>query len=161
MAVSKYGWSSFTYEVVSSNLSLEEAKDLEERLISELKSNVEKCGFNQTKGGECRFIGHRQTESTRKRISDSMKSREFSDEHKHRISKAKSGVMHHFAKPVYQYKKDGTFIRQWAYMSEAANELGIKKTCISAACLGKIKSSGGYIWSYEPLGETAHESTDI
>lgn len=152
-AVSDYGWDSFSYEIVRDGLSLNDAALLEERLIKELDTTNKEHGFNQTRGGECRFIGHSQSSDTRERISEKLKKRGFSEEHRMRISNSKAGLNHHFAKPVYQYEKDGTFVKKWSYMSEAAKAIGINKTCISAACRGKTKTSGGYVWSYTPIGE--------
>jgi hypothetical protein len=158
-AVSTYGWENFSYEVIKDGLSLNEAKSLERKLISDLNTTNHLLGFNQTSGGECMFVGHKQTEDTRKKISNSMKHRKFSDEHRRRISQSKSGTNHHCAKPVYQYDKDGNLVKVWSYMSEASKALGIDKSCISACCRGKTRSSGGYIWSYSPIGGT--NDTDV
>lgn len=54
------------------------------------------------------------------------------------------------AKKVYQYKKDGTFIREYNSVKEAAEYLGNRTwgADISSCCNGKLKSSHGFIWSY-------------
>ena len=49
-------------------------------------------------------------------------------------------------KRVCQYEKDGTFIKEWFNISEAERQLGYKN--ISYAALGKLKTCGGYKWSY-------------
>lgn len=50
--------------------------------------------------------------------------------------------------PVVQYTKDGLFIKVWKYASFAGKTLGISPSAISACCLGKRKSIGGYTWKY-------------
>jgi group I intron endonuclease len=52
-------------------------------------------------------------------------------------------------KPINQYKKDGTFIREWSSQKEAIEELKIDKSGISACLKNKQKTSGGFIWKYK------------
>lgn len=150
--VKKYGWKAFSYEIVCADLDVNEAINLEREFIAKLDTTDPSKGYNRTTGGECRFFGHRQTDETRKKISASMSNVEFSDEHRKRISLSKSGTNHHFAKPVHQYSIAGEYIKTWDYMGEAAKTLGIAKTSISAVCLGKRKTAGGFKWSYSKDG---------
>ena len=62
---------------------------------------------------------------------------------------SRTGIKHHMARPVYQYSKDGTFIKKWDYMNEAAKTLKLSKGSISNVCLGRAKTSGGFVWSYK------------
>ncbi len=57
-----------------------------------------------------------------------------------------SGVNNKANKPVSQYTKDGVFINTFHSGSEAERATGIRRTNISACCLGKEKSAGGFIW---------------
>jgi hypothetical protein len=50
-------------------------------------------------------------------------------------------------KPVLQYSKDGTFIKEYGSVQEAINETGILH--VSCACRGDRKTAGGYIWKYK------------
>lgn len=50
-AIRKYGWDSFSHEVVAYGLTHDEANELERKLISEYKSDNPKYGFNLTSGG--------------------------------------------------------------------------------------------------------------
>ena len=52
------------------------------------------------------------------------------------------------AKPVKQYDLQGNFIKEWESASEAARQLNIKQSNISACCLGKTKTAYGHIWTY-------------
>jgi hypothetical protein len=54
------------------------------------------------------------------------------------------------SKSVLQYNLNGIFKKEWESGKQAANALGIKSYGeISACCLGKTKSSAGYIWKYK------------
>lgn len=52
-------------------------------------------------------------------------------------------------KPIVQFKKDGTFIKEWSSGKEAGETLKIQRGDISACCKGKAKSAGGFIWKYK------------
>ena len=54
-------------------------------------------------------------------------------------------------KMVYQFTKTGDFIKSFPSARLAAHELGISRGAIQSVCrgVGKNKTAGGYIWSYE------------
>lgn len=51
-------------------------------------------------------------------------------------------------KIVYQFKLDGTFLKSYDSLDNAANATNAKKKNISKAALGVINSTAGYLWSY-------------
>lgn len=53
------------------------------------------------------------------------------------------------SKPVLQYTIDGKFVARYYCTSEIKNKLAINTSHISSCCLGKRKSSHGFIWRYE------------
>lgn len=54
--------------------------------------------------------------------------------------------------PVYQYDKNtGIIVKVYKSVREAAIHTGIYATNINKCCNGRIKSAGGYIWSYEEI----------
>lgn len=55
------------------------------------------------------------------------------------------------SKEVYQYTLDGIFVNTYPSMHEAARQTGLDNSAISKVCRGKIKYTGGFIWSYTPL----------
>lgn len=55
------------------------------------------------------------------------------------------------SKMVYQYTLDGELINTYPSTMEVERTLGFCNTNISKCCLGKTKTSNGYIWSYQPL----------
>jgi hypothetical protein len=52
------------------------------------------------------------------------------------------------SKSVNQYDLNGTFIKTWKKIKDAANEFGINETNISSAAKGKRKTAGGFVWKY-------------
>lgn len=60
----------------------------------------------------------------------------------------KSGIDCSWISPISQYSLNGDLIRDWDFIKQAAITLGLNKDCISAACSGIQKTSGGFIWKY-------------
>ena len=54
-------------------------------------------------------------------------------------------------KKVYQYTKDGDFIKEYKSTTEAEEETKVKSSNIWGSCVGKQKTAGGYIWSYDEM----------
>lgn len=55
-------------------------------------------------------------------------------------------------KQIYQYTLDGELVRIWATIKEAAKNINkVYDSGIVNCCKGKIKTAGGYIFSYKPL----------
>ena len=153
-AIQKYGWNNFEHTILMSNLTKKQACYYERFYIKKYETTLPENGYNETLGGDGGGMYNKHhTQAAREKISEARKIIGFSDTHKRHISEAKQGVKHHLAKPVYQYSKDGRFIRKWDYMNEAAKMLGLNKTCISNACLGRTKTCAGFIWTYEDRGE--------
>ena len=61
---------------------------------------------------------------------------------------------------VEQYDLDGNFIKVFESAREAARAVGLKGTQVSYCCLGRLKTSGGYMWKYvednTPLPNLTH-----
>ena len=51
-------------------------------------------------------------------------------------------------KKIYQYTLDKKLIKIWDSVTEASMTLGYSKGNLSNACLGRVKTSYGFIWSY-------------
>ena len=151
-AIKKYGWDGFVHEIVAENLSKEDACELERILIKSYRSTETEYGYNQALGGDGGGMYNKHhSESAKKKISKARKENGFTEDHKRHISESKQGAKHHLAKKVYQYTKDGEFIREWDYMSLAAKELNINKANIGEVCHGNRKTAGGYVWKYERM----------
>lgn len=50
------------------------------------------------------------------------------------------------SKPVDQFTLEEEYIKTWESAAEAARELGLDQSCISACCNGKQKTAYGHIW---------------
>lgn len=73
-AIQKYGWDNFDHEVVASNLTKEQADNIEKRLIKEFDTKNRDCGYNLTDGGDG-ATGVYYTEEMRHNISVAQKNR--------------------------------------------------------------------------------------
>lgn len=95
---------------------------------------------------------------TRQRMSDNRKGFKLSEEVKRKIgnfwrgkklSPERIAQLKEKAKPVLMFSKSGELIKEYRSASIAQEDLGICMTHISACCIGKRKSTGGYMWRYK------------
>lgn len=148
-AIKKYGWDCFDHIIIESDLNEYQACEMEKVLIKMFDLTNPQKGYNEAVGGFSGSMnGKHHTEKTKEKIRKARIKDGFSDEHRKHISESKQGTKHHMAKRVYQYTKDGLFVKEWSYMGMACKELGLQKSNISGCCLGKRPSAGGYVWSY-------------
>lgn len=59
-----------------------------------------------------------------------------------------SGGLHPKSRSVQRFTKDGHFIDEYGSISDASRILSITAQHISACCVGRRKSAGGYLWRY-------------
>ena len=168
-AIQKYGWENIKHEILFDSLTKEEAEAKEIQLIAEYCSTDSARGYNIDNGGNS--IGMR-SDTTKKKISlsNSGKKRSaeacrknseahkgiknpnfgkhFSDDRKKKIGDAQRGGKHPFAKAVVQIDLQGNEIKIFASTMDVERELGIKHTCISGVCKGKMRTAGGFVWRY-------------
>lgn len=88
-AICKYGWDNFEHEIISSNLTENEAKKFEILLIDKL--DAVQNGYNQTYGGEG-LNGYKFTEEAKDKIREKATGRKLSKETKEKIRKAHLGI---------------------------------------------------------------------
>lgn len=90
---------------------------------------------------------HNKIDSRRKRFSEAMKGKKLSEETKRKISEAKKGK---FINREDQSKKVLCVETGEIFDSimDAYRKTGIGHSNISAACLGRYKTSGGYHWAF-------------
>jgi hypothetical protein len=52
---------------------------------------------------------------------------------------------------IYQYDNKGNLVKTWNLLMDIFRELKLNQRQISDCCNGKVKTCGGYVWSYIPL----------
>lgn len=52
------------------------------------------------------------------------------------------------SKPIIQFSKSGELIKKWDSAMDAQRELELFSSSIFACCKGKLKTAGGFKWSY-------------
>ena len=50
---------------------------------------------------------------------------------------------------IFQFSKNGKFIKEWPSAKEAGLQLGIARSGICLCCKGKTKTIGGFVWRYK------------
>ena len=156
-AIRKYGWDGFDHEVLYTDLSEQEAKETERRLIAEWKTQNREFGYNMTSGGEGTPDYH-PSEETRRRLSEAhrkenlseetlrrrsegLRGRRFSEEHKKKIGDGNS-------KAIEMLSKTGVLLKRFRAARDAELELNISHSHISQCCNGHRQTAGGYMWRF-------------
>ena len=129
-AIQKYGWNNFEHTILMSNLTKNQACYYEQFYIKKYETTSPENGYNETLGGDGGGMYNKHhTKEAREKISKARKISGFSETH------------------------NGTFIKKWDYMNEAAKSLNLSRGAISNVCLGRCKTSGGFVWSYQDRGD--------
>jgi HNH endonuclease/NUMOD4 motif/NUMOD1 domain len=63
-------------------------------------------------------------------------------------------------KKVDQYSKNNKYIKTFPSLKEAAEEVGALPSNITNACIGRLKTSKGYIWKYSKIIKEEDETKD-
>lgn len=69
-------------------------------------------------------------------------------------------IRNRFKKVVVQYDLKGNFIKIWNAMIDAEIATGINASSIGAACDGRIKTAGGFIWRFKTENEILEKLPD-
>lgn len=99
-AIKKYGWDSVKHEIVAENLTVDEASELERKLIKDYSSANREYGYNISLGGVDNKICSNETkeklrqynlgkvmsENSKKKISASQKGRKHDEKTRHNMS---------------------------------------------------------------------------
>lgn len=88
-AIQKYGWENFDHEILYTNLTKEQANELEKQLIQKYKSRNPEYGYNSQIGGNEKI----PNEMTRKRQSIAAQNRPpVSPQTKEKLAKISKGI---------------------------------------------------------------------
>lgn len=89
-AIQKYGWDNFDHRIIASELTLEEAAEMEKSLIKIWMLQDDRFGYNIKDGGQ----GGPIKEETKKKIGNANRGRKASAETKKKLSEAHKGRKH-------------------------------------------------------------------
>lgn len=70
-------------------------------------------------------------------------------QHSYDVGLSKKGKDSTSSKIIYQYTLDNIFIKKWDCIRDVQRELNIKQSNISVCAKGKVKTAGGFRWSYD------------
>lgn len=156
----KYGIENFSFEVLLSNLTKEQADRVEIRLIKRYKATDPNIGYNNANGGSHGTY----SQATKDRLSVSHK--KYFETHTHPLlgtHMSKERYEHHMStrlrgkdspwwcngSKVEQIDtKTGEVIAVYPAVSEAYRQTGIQISNIVKVCKGKRDKAGGYKWRY-------------
>lgn len=145
-AILKYGWDNI--EHISYKVNTEqEMFYLEKYLIAFYNTTNSLNGYNHSEGGEfsgsgCKWKYTEEQKTAKRGPNNPMYGKHHPLDVRKKISENQP------CKQVVQYTLDDQLVKVWRSMSDAANNLGLHKTNISACCRGKQNSAGGYKWKY-------------
>ena len=141
-AINKYGWDNFKHQILSTNLTLDEACCAEKFLIEYWDLTNQDKGYNIESGGKS---GYTVSQETKDKTSRALKGRPLKEATKKKMSVAHDKTKR---KVVCIDKKTKNIRRIYDAIREAARETGVDRPSIRACCNGTRKSAGGYIWRY-------------
>ena len=82
---------------------------------------------------------------TKKHLSDSLKGKKSH----WRGRNLPLEIINKLKKPIIQYEKDGTFVKEWDGAIDAQRTIGYRASSITACCKGRQKSAYGYVFKYK------------
>ena len=89
-AIKKYGWSNFDHVVFASNLTRDEACNMERILIEKLNTRDDRYGYNMTPGGDAFNITDEMKEKLRILAHKRFSGIKFTEDHARKISETRT-----------------------------------------------------------------------
>lgn len=149
-AIKKYGWDNFTHYLLETDLTLDEANELEQVYIARYKTQDRQHGYNIQAGGFFvpSMLGKHHTEETKRKMREKALGRTISDEQRRHHSEVMKGRLvgakNHKSTAVICLNTGEVFETQ----RQAAEAKGVSQSKISLCCQGKREHTHGYRWSY-------------
>ena len=117
-AILKYGWDNIRHEIIATDLTKEEAEDIEIRLIKEYHSLSHENGYNIETGGNST---KRLSEETKKKISEKKKGKYGGSKHWHYGQHWSEEVKDKIRKARTGYKTDEKTLKQMSIRMSGKN----------------------------------------
>lgn len=159
-AIQKYGWNNFEHLIIASNLTKQEAEDMEQELIAKYNTNNSQYGYNLTSGGGLGVFRH--SEESKKLMSEHTKGtlnpmygKHHSEQTKQKISKALSNHPS-ISKKVLCIETN----KIYPSSREIERQLRIPHYSINQVCNGKQKTAGKMHWRYISKEECQKETKE-
>lgn len=167
-AINKYGWDAFTHEILYENLSIEEAKAIERKLIDEMNLTDFRCGYNLREGGDGTFSeesrkkmslsrmgnhdnkNHRPTEKQKQDISAGLKRYYLTHENprKGKTRPEMTGSNNPKSRRVALVNENNAIIKVYSSLAEASMDTGCRVQAISNCCHGIRATTHGKRWMF-------------
>ena len=173
-AIRKYGWKNIKHEVLSTNLTGEEAKLEEKRLIALYDTTDSSKGYNLTHGGDGAntmteshkrrlseihkeqyrngriptMLGKHFSEESRRKMSEAAHRRVLSEEHKRHIGESVKGLLAGGKNPMARSVICVETGEIFTSVKEAADSIGTTRVNVSRCVNGKNKTAGGFHWRH-------------
>ncbi len=152
-AIQKYGWKAFEHEVIASNLTEEEACNMEKLLIKKLNTTDQRYGYNISEGGDkgCLLTGERHprygkhlTAEHKRKLSESHKGKSvvMTESAKEKIRKALTGNKN--GKRVMIRCIQTNVVYESA--AEAAKDMNCDPSAILKCTKGELRHTHGLQW---------------
>ena len=167
VAIRKYGFENFKYEVLHKNLTSKSEMNILEEMEILNRNTLAPNGYNLNSGGLSHIptkevckkmyknrIGIRPNEEKRKKMSDWKIGRNRTDDYRKKLSEAKKGKKHTEQSKINMgrshFKKVICIETGIIYDSikEAGELTSASKQSISCACRCVYETAGGYHWEY-------------
>lgn len=146
-SLKKYGWEAHRLEI----LEVADSKllnNLETKYIKEHNT----CWYNNPEYGlnilsiHSTRKGIPHSSETKNKLSICFKGRRLSDETKKKMSESRKGKMYNAVK-VYQFTKEGEFVKEYPSITSAFENTKINITSIHRCINKKMHTAGGFKWS--------------
>ena len=122
----------------------------ENKIISdEVKRKLSEAMKGKRCGENHPMWGRHLTEEHKRKLSEANKGENNPMHRKHRDDETIDKIRLSHSKPVIQFTKEGTFVAEYESALVAKNITGIDSSNISKCCLGKLKTAGGFKWTYK------------
>ena len=177
-AIEKYGWDNFDHEIYATNLTAEEASELEKELIAKYKTTDDRYGYNLDSGGSYtkhseitkdrirqKIKGIKRSPETIEKMRKNAKGNKYSVGRKHTEESKQKNREAHLGK-THVLTEEGKYNIMMGHKNRkevicvelgitypsidyAAKQMNGNQGTISGALLGRTKTAYGYHWKYK------------